>query len=497
MTSTQKWLRDNCIKYEEKEKVYTELNTALETFGLYGRSNGWLKVKSDVYTYDDGRTHLLLCLHGLLPISYRNSTYHIPFDMWIPFNYPRGAPIVYVVPAQGMMVKNSKFVDLSGKCDVANYEGTKGSWLDRGEKRTGGRTGLVGLIDALTIWFGKDPPVYSKAATTSQSSTPQPSPAHPVPTPSTSHQPNPPLPPSFTKHVGPPPPTYSPPPAPPRPISTASTSWTPQPPPTFQSRSAAPIPPPIPPPMPPATWTPSPPPTRIQSAPIQHSFQPAPMQPVPMQSMQMQSPPLPTQSIPPPIPAPDLLDSDEPTSSSDPGPAPAPPLPPNPILLSLHASVHGRLTSALQSFQTSLHDSSEHLRKIQEDLLRGEPAIQDEIARLEAVKAVSLNVGARYRQTIEAAERNVQMLRNKGDVSVDELICGPTIVHNQLIDLIAEDNAIEDTIYHLHRALNSGSIELDRFLKTTRVLAEEQFMKRALIEKIQAGLPLGEQVMWG
>lgn len=79
-----------------------------------------------------------------------------------------------------------------------------------------------------------------------------------------------------------------------------------------------------------------------------------------------------------------------------------------------------------------------------------------------------------------------------------------------MINLVAEDNAIEDTIYHLHRALNAGRIDLERFLRvrvilfigrmflishsvaqTTRVLAEEQFMKRALIEKIQMGIPMG------
>lgn len=80
----------------------------------------------------------------------------------------------------------------------------------------------------------------------------------------------------------------------------------------------------------------------------------------------------------------------------------------------------------------------------------------------------------------------------------------------RLINLVAEDNAIEDTIYHLHRALNTGRIDLERFLRvrvilfighmflishfvvqTTRVLAEEQFMKRALVEKIQMGVPMG------
>lgn len=94
---------------------------------------------------------------------------------------------------------------------------------------------------------------------------------------------------------------------------------------------------------------------------------------------------------------------------------------------------------------------------------------------------------------------------------------GCTLFRIRLINLVAEDNAIEDTIYHLHRALNAGRIDLERFLrvgskswlpphpgadhmllidfvstitKTTRVLAEEQFMKRALIEKIQEGVPI-------
>jgi ESCRT-I complex subunit TSG101 len=86
------------------------------------------------------------------------------------------------------------------------------------------------------------------------------------------------------------------------------------------------------------------------------------------------------------------------------------------------------------------------------------------------------------------------------------------LLRNRLVNLVAEDNAIEDTIYHLHRALNTGQVDLERFLrvchdrhfpvlsidcvlllciKMTRVLAEEQFMKRALIEKIQSGMPMG------
>ena len=37
--------------------------------------------------------------------------------------------------------------------------------------------------------------------------------------------------------------------------------------------------------------------------------------------------------------------------------------------------------------------------------------------------------------------------------------------NDRLVNLVAEDNAIEDTIYHLHRALNAGRIDLERFLR--------------------------------
>lgn len=40
----------------------------------------------------------------------------------------------------------------------------------------------------------------------------------------------------------------------------------------------------------------------------------------------------------------------------------------------------------------------------------------------------------------------------------------------RLINLVAEDNAIEDTMYHLHRALNSGRIDLERFLRVSDLL---------------------------
>lgn len=68
--------------------------------------------------FDDGRTQLLLCVHGLLPISYRGASYNIPMAFWVTREYPRHPPIAYVVPTNDMLVKAGKYVDVSGRCNI-------------------------------------------------------------------------------------------------------------------------------------------------------------------------------------------------------------------------------------------------------------------------------------------------------------------------------------------------------------------------------------------
>lgn len=75
--------------------------------------------------YDDGRAQLLLCIHGVLPITFRNASYNIPIALWIPRDYPKLPPIAYVVPTNDMLVKPGRYVDVSGRCNpdyIKNWE---------------------------------------------------------------------------------------------------------------------------------------------------------------------------------------------------------------------------------------------------------------------------------------------------------------------------------------------------------------------------------------
>ena len=131
--------------------------------------------------------------------------------------------------------------------------------------------------------------------------------------------------------------------------------------------------------------------------------------------------------VTPPVPS--LLDEDTPIVQPV---HQAPPRPPNPELLQLQARIQDKVESEMNSLSHALALDAERLRALQADLLAGEPAIKDEMARLEAVRDVCRNVSSRLRGTVNQAEKNIAELRRRGDPEIDEMVCATSIVHNQL-----------------------------------------------------------------
>lgn len=76
--------------------------------------------------YNDGRSEMLLCLYGTVPITYRSIPYNIPIAFYIPIEYPHEPPIPYVKPTVNMLVREGKHVDKSGLC----YHPYRSSWTE-------------------------------------------------------------------------------------------------------------------------------------------------------------------------------------------------------------------------------------------------------------------------------------------------------------------------------------------------------------------------------
>lgn len=110
---------------------------------------------------------------------------------------------------------------------------------------------------------------------------------------------------------------------------------------------------------------------------------------------------------------------------------PAPPRPPNPELLALHNSLHQKFTQSLSNLAQAHESTVARLRSIQTNLLAGEPAIRDEMARLVAVKDVCSSVVRRLSVVVTQTEGRVDEMKRKGEPAVDEMVCSSDVVYNQ------------------------------------------------------------------
>lgn len=76
-------------------------------------------------------------------------------------------------------------------------------------------------------------------------------------------------------------------------------------------------------------------------------------------------------------------------------------------------------------------ESNHQLRLLIGDLDRGEPAIRDEMARLEAVRDVCKATGDGLEEAVSAGRKRVEDLRERSEPDVDGMICATSIVGNQ------------------------------------------------------------------
>jgi ESCRT-I complex subunit TSG101 len=110
---------------------------------------------------------------------------------------------------------------------------------------------------------------------------------------------------------------------------------------------------------------------------------------------------------------------------------PAPVRPPNPELLQMHAALHQKIQARLQHLRSTVGDSHHQLRLLIGDLDRGEPAIRDEMARLEAVRDVCKATGDGLEGAVIGGRNRVEELRGRSEPDVDGMICATSIVGNQ------------------------------------------------------------------
>ncbi|KAF1349414.1 UEV-domain-containing protein [Lizonia empirigonia] len=557
--------------YTDVNRTYHDATEALSHYPS-------LSVRTDVYTYENGASNLLLNLSGTLPVSFRGATYGFPVAVWVPYAYPREPPIVYIKPDRDMLVRPGQHVSGDGRV----YHPYLAQWAKYWDKST-----LFDFLAVLRGVFAKEPPVRSRQPQPQQNAPAQqgpppvpPPPAeyrrsmHGTPGPSASPGPSrdppvpPPKPPKPHEQNRPTPPPHpdryaQPPPLPPHPPQQqhqqsqrnsygAPPNWQQGPPqpqgipqrqgsydvspatpvsshsrpqvqaPGFQTAPyglgspVSPITPqgqrqpsgyaaPPPSQLPPTNGAPLPQHSAQHSAPQQYGqpqqqYRPPPQQyPQPHQQQYQQFQQPPRQQAPPPKAAPvNLLDDSlEVTLPSQQGnqALPVPPVPPNPQKDALLTALSQALVSQTRQIVASNQAAVAPLRAQQQALQIAYARLQAELGELQQLDAALASNEQILKGAMLEADRAMEDARRRQAPDVDDVLVAPTVVGQQLYTLAAEERGIADALFVLARALDKGRITADVFVKQTRSLAREQFLKKALIKKIAKGMALDEYQM--
>lgn len=116
--------------------------------------------------------------------------------------------------------------------------------------------------------------------------------------------------------------------------------------------------------------------------------------------------------------------------------------------------------------------------------------LQAEIQALESLTAL-LNTNTNILHTaLRNADGVIDSSQHRTAPNIDEILVAPTVVGNQLYEVVNEERSLGDALFVLGRAVERGVVSPAVFAKMTRSLAREWYLKKALAKKIGRGMGL-------
>ncbi|XP_048861107.1 tumor susceptibility gene 101 protein-like [Brienomyrus brachyistius] len=161
------------------------------------------------------------------------------------------------------------------------------------------------------------------------------------------------------------------------------------------------------------------------------------------------------------------------------------------IRASLISAVSDKLRWRMKEEMDRAQAELDALKRTEEDLKKGHQKLEDMVSRLDQeVTDVDRNIELLKRKDEELTSALEKMESQSENNDIDDVIVPTAPLYKQILNLYAEENAIEDTIFYLGEALRRGVIDLEVFLKHVRLLSRKQFQLRALMQKARktAGL---------
>ncbi|KAK4985528.1 Suppressor protein stp22 of temperature-sensitive alpha-factor receptor and arginine permease [Elasticomyces elasticus] len=228
----------------------------------------------------------------------------------------------------------------------------------------------------------------------------------------------------------------------------------------------------------------------------QHQYQTPPStQPYPPHQQGFYPQSLPQQAPGPPQPPPDLLSDPfeitlPTTQAATSTPGSAPPIPPNPerehLLHAISQAMYAQLIQTLDRNAATLAP----LQAQHAALLAAQSRMQSELQQLQQLDTVLSKNEEILHNTISAADHIIATSKSRPPPNIDDILIPPTVVSQQLWNLMAEEAGLKEARWVLSRAVDEGRVGGETFIKLTRSLAREEGRVKMLGRKVAKGLGL-------
>lgn len=113
-----------------------------------------------------------------------------------------------------------------------------------------------------------------------------------------------------------------------------------------------------------------------------------------------------------------------------------------------------------------------------------------ELVQLQSLDSVLGTNESILHQSLRDCDNVINASKSTPAPNIDEVLVAPTIAAQQLWNLCADEAAIKEALWCLQRAVDAGRVGGTDFVKLTRGLAREAFLKKALSRKVASGLGL-------
>ncbi|CAD7928881.1 unnamed protein product [Amoebophrya sp. A120] len=150
------------------------------------------------------------------------------------------------------------------------------------------------------------------------------------------------------------------------------------------------------------------------------------------------------------------------------------------------ARVHRDLPVVLRPVVASIQEQLDVGEKLQQHGNQLRNTVQD----LEAEAKKQDQIIEELEQTKLALQAAIKRAEDEKDVNIDEFLEPRDVLSRQLVDLIAEDCALEDSLSQLDESLKEKTLTVDAWLLEVRDCVKRQFYARELKKKVMRAIKL-------